>query len=117
MAPDMVPPARGSRALTAVFSTTPCWAESAELVPQFARALDNVLDVVCAAGGEPAHVATLRIYVTDKRLYLGQIKEIGGHYRQILGRHYPAMALIQISALVEEGALVEIEALAAVEPQ
>ena len=83
-------------------------------VAQFAQALHNVLTVVRCAGGDVADVMSLRVYVTDKRRYLALSKAVGMAYRQAFGRHYPAMALVQISDLVEEGALVEIEALAAI---
>lgn len=82
-------------------------------VAQFAQALRNVLTVVRCAGGEAADLMTLRVYVTDKRRYLLHSKALGRAYREVLGRHYPTMALVQVAELVEEGALVEIEALAA----
>lgn len=84
------------------------------IVAQFAQALSNVMTVVRCAGGEAGDVMSLRIYVTDKRRYLAHTKAIGGAYRAVLGRHFPAMALVQVADLLEEGALVEIEALAAV---
>lgn len=87
---------------------------SDDFVAQFRQALENVRAVVRAAGGQPEDVLSLRIYVTDKRLYQGRRKEIGAAYREVLGRHFPAMALVQVADLLEEGALVEIEALAAV---
>ena len=82
-------------------------------VAQFQKALRNVCAVVEAAGGAPTDILSLRIYVTDKRRYLAHVKAVGAAYREILGRHYPAMALVQVADLLEEGALVEIEALAA----
>lgn len=82
-------------------------------VCQFAQALHNVAAVVKAAGGTPADVMTLRIYVTDKRRYMQQTRAIGAAYRAIFGGHYPAMALVEVKDLLEEGALVEIEAMAA----
>jgi enamine deaminase RidA (YjgF/YER057c/UK114 family) len=82
-------------------------------VCQFAQALQNVAAVVKAAGGTPADVLSLRIYVTDKRRYIQQQTAIGVAYRAVFGKHYPAMALLQVADLLEEGALVEIEALAA----
>ncbi len=88
--------------------------EQDALVAQFAQALRNVLTVVRCAGGDVGDIMSLRIYVTDKRRYLAQTKAIGGAYRAVLGRHYPAMALVQIADLLEDGALVEIEALAAI---
>lgn len=84
------------------------------LVAQFAQALRNVLTVVRCAGGTIDDIMSLRIYVTDKRRYLLHSKAVGRAYREVLGRYYPAMALVQVADLLEEGALVEIEALAAV---
>jgi enamine deaminase RidA (YjgF/YER057c/UK114 family) len=81
---------------------------------QFARALDNVLEVVRAAGGTPESVARMVVYVTDKAAYLASAKALGAAWRARLGRHYPAMALVEVKALVEDGALVEIEAVALV---
>jgi len=81
---------------------------------QFAQALRNVHAVVLAAGGTAADVLSLRIYVTDKRLYCDKTRAIGSVYRSLFGSHYPAMALVQIADLLEPGALVEIEALAAI---
>lgn len=80
---------------------------------QFRQALDNVRAVVEQAGGQPAHIVRLTIYVTDKRQYLDQIRDVGAAYRDVLGKHFPAMALVQVADLLEEGALVEIEATAA----
>jgi enamine deaminase RidA (YjgF/YER057c/UK114 family) len=85
---------------------------STEFLPQFARALDNVLAVVREAGGEPACVGRLTIYVTDKEQYRGRLREIGVAYRERMGRHFPAMALVEVRSLLEDGALVEIEATA-----
>lgn len=79
---------------------------------QFTQALDNVLSVVREAGGAPDSIGRLTIYVTDKHRYLADAKAIGAAYRERLGKHYPAMALVQVADLLEEGALVEIEATA-----
>ncbi|MEA2692720.1 MAG: hypothetical protein QOJ16_2107 [Acidobacteriota bacterium] len=79
---------------------------------QFARALANAVAVVRAAGGGPEHVARLTLYVTDRRQYLADLEAVGGAYRQVMGRHYPAMALLEVQSLLEPGALVEIEATA-----
>lgn len=85
---------------------------SPEIGPQFAQALRNVLDVVRAAGGAPEHLGRFTIYVTDKHRYIAARKEIGAAYREQMGRAYPTMALVQVAALLEDGALVEIEATA-----
>jgi enamine deaminase RidA (YjgF/YER057c/UK114 family) len=87
-----------------------------DFVTQFGQALANVVEVVRAAGGEPAHLVRLTVYVTEKRAYLEQLPALGAAYRAVLGRHYPAMALVQVAGLVEDGALVEIEATAALPP-
>jgi enamine deaminase RidA (YjgF/YER057c/UK114 family) len=81
---------------------------------QFAQALRNVLEVVRAAGGDAGHLARLTIYVTDREEYLAALRPLGEAYRAVLGRHYPAMALVEVAALLEPGARVEIEALAVV---
>lgn len=83
-----------------------------DFAAQFARALDNLLAVVREAGGEAANIAQLRVYVRDKRQYLACVKELGAIWRERMGRHYPAMALVQVADLLEEGALVEIEGMA-----
>jgi enamine deaminase RidA (YjgF/YER057c/UK114 family) len=85
---------------------------SAEFAPQFEQALANLVAVLRAAGGTPEDLVSLRIYVTDKRGYLAARGEVGAAYRRHLGRHFPAMALLQVADLLEDGALVEIEGLA-----
>lgn len=94
------------------------WNEHQRLVSedfseQFGQALRNVAAVLKAAGGEPAHLMRMTIYVTDKADYLAQRREVGRQYRAILGRHYPAMVLVQVAALLEPAAKVEISADAA----
>jgi len=85
---------------------------AAELAPQFAKALDNVLAVVRAAGGAPEDIATMTVYVTDIAAYRGAQKELGAAWRARLGKHFPAMALVAVSHLVEPRAVVEIQAVA-----
>ncbi|MBF5043680.1 RidA family protein [Aggregicoccus sp. 17bor-14] len=91
-------------------SETPRFPEG--FAAQFEQALANVLAVVREAGGAPESIARMTVYVTDKHAYLAAAKEIGGAWRKLLGRHYPAMALVQVAALLEDRALVEIEATA-----
>jgi enamine deaminase RidA (YjgF/YER057c/UK114 family) len=87
---------------------------SADFVEQFAQALDNVLDVVWAAGGKPQSLARMVVYVTDKREYRARAKAVGEAWRRRLGKHYPAMALLEVKSLLEDDAKVEIEAIALV---
>ena len=82
---------------------------SEDFVEQFERALRNVLAVVQEAGGAPGGVARLTVYVTDKREYLARTAEIGERWRALMGKHYPAMALVEVKGLLEDGAKVEIE--------
>jgi len=84
------------------------------LAAQTEQALRNVVAVLAEAGARPEHVVRLTWYVTDKRDYLTQRSEIGRVYRAVFGSHYPAMTLVEVAALLEEGALVEIEATAVV---
>ncbi|MGE0492512.1 MAG: RidA family protein [Vulcanimicrobiota bacterium] len=81
---------------------------------QFRRALANVVAVVAEAGGQADQIASMRIYVTDKRLYLAELKEVGAAYREFMGKHFPAMALVEVRGLLEDQALVEIEATAVI---
>ena len=85
---------------------------SGDFAAQFAQALENVLEVVWKAGGGPHSVARMVIYVTDKAEYRRLRKEIGAAYRARMGRHYPAMVLVEVKSLLEDAALVEIEATA-----
>jgi len=87
---------------------------SDDLVAQFAQALDNVLDVVWAGGGTPGSVARMVLYVTDKAEYIRERRRIGEAYRKRMGGHYPAMVLVEVKSLLEDGARVEIEATALV---
>jgi enamine deaminase RidA (YjgF/YER057c/UK114 family) len=79
---------------------------------QFERALANALEVVRAAGGGPENIGRLTIYVTHKQEYLDALGDVGAAYRALMGGHYPAMALVEVTALLEPGAKVEIEATA-----
>lgn len=79
---------------------------------QFERALANVLTVVREAGGGPRNIGRLTIYVTLKQEYLDQLKDVGAAYRGLMEGHYPAMALVEVTGLLEPGAKIEIEATA-----
>ena len=87
---------------------------SPDFVPQFDQALFNIVQVLREGGSAPDHVGRLTIYVTDKKRYLASLPEVGAAYRKHMGKHYPAMALVEVADLLEEGALVEIEATAVV---
>jgi enamine deaminase RidA (YjgF/YER057c/UK114 family) len=84
------------------------------LPQQFEQALRNIIAVVQEAGGKPENIARLTIFIKDKADYLQNTKEIGLRYRTLMGKHFPAMSLLVISDLLEEGALVEIEATAVI---
>jgi enamine deaminase RidA (YjgF/YER057c/UK114 family) len=85
---------------------------SDDITHQFDRALERVLAVVRAAGGEPAHIARMTVYVTDIARYRASRPALGDVWRRHMGAHYPAMALVQVVELVDKGAAVEIEATA-----
>jgi enamine deaminase RidA (YjgF/YER057c/UK114 family) len=85
---------------------------SDELPFQFGRALDHVIAVVRAAGGEPTDIVELTIYVTDLPAYRSSLPAIGAAWRERLGKHFPAMALLGVAGLVEPRAKVEIQAVA-----
>jgi len=87
---------------------------SADLVEQFDRALANVITVVEAGGGRANQIARLIIYVTDKSEYRHRMKEIGERYRARMGRHFPAMVLVEVKSLLEDGAMIEIEGTAVI---
>ena len=86
---------------------------SNDFVDQFDRALANVVAVVVEAGGTAEHIARLIIYVTDKQEYRRRTREVGERYRAHMGRHFPAMVLVEVKGLLDDAAKVEIEGLAA----
>jgi len=86
--------------------------ETRDFIGQMRQALLNVRTVVEQAGGQVQDIARLTWYVTDKRAYLAHQAEVGQVYREVMGRHFPAMTMVVVSALVEDEALVEIEATA-----
>jgi len=88
--------------------------ESDDFVAQVRQALANVVALVAEAGGNPEHVTRLTWYVLDKREYLAAGSALGAAYREVIGRHYPAMSAVQVAGLMEDRARVEIEATAVV---
>ena len=88
--------------------------EATTLPAQFAQTLDNTLAVLREANAGPEHVARMTWYITDKRAYLASLSEIGVIWREKMGKNYPAMAVIEVSALIEDAALIEIETTAVV---
>ena len=95
------------------------WTEDAQLVgddfvAQVERALMNIAAVLAEAGGEPRHLVRMTWFVTDKGEYVARQREIGEAYRRAIGRHFPAMTLVVVKDLLEQGAKVEIEATAVI---
>jgi len=91
-----------------------CRFQSDDFVAQARQALRNVVAVLAAAGAKPEHIARMTWYVTSKREYLAAGPALGAAYREIIGRHFPAMTAVEVSALIEDRAKVEIEATAVV---
>jgi enamine deaminase RidA (YjgF/YER057c/UK114 family) len=85
-----------------------------DFVGQARQALENIVAVLAEGGAKPEHIVRMTWYVLDKREYLGAGAELGAAYRDVIGRHYPAMSAVQVSALMEDRARVEIEATAIV---
>ena len=81
---------------------------------QFRQTIRNILDVLAEAKGKPEHIVRLTWYVLDRDEYLASLKEVGTAYRELMGRHYPTMAVVQVSGLVESQAKLEIEATAVI---
>jgi len=88
--------------------------EGKTFLEQFRQAVRNILAVLAEAGGRPEHLVRLTWYVVDLKEYSAALKDIGAAYRELIGKHYPAMAVVQVSGLVEPGARLEIEATAVV---
>lgn len=87
---------------------------AADFARQVRQALENIVAILAEGGAKPEHLVRMNWFVLDKKEYLDAFKEIGKTYRQIIGRHYPAMTAVAVSELLEEGARVEIEATAVV---
>lgn len=87
---------------------------SDDFVAQTRQTLANTVAVLAEAGARPEHVVRMTWYITDKAAYLARAAEVGAVYREIMGRHYPAMAMVEVTALIEDRAKVEIETTAVV---
>ncbi|MFN7103309.1 MAG: RidA family protein [Pseudorhizobium sp.] len=91
-----------------------CQFESDDFVEQVRQTLENVVAILAAGGAGPEHVTTMTWYFTDKAEYLANLKGIGRVYRDVMGRNFPAMAALQVAALLEDRAKIEIQAIAVV---
>ena len=94
--------------------TGECKWEARDFAGQFRQAIKNILAVLAEAKGRPEHIVRLTWYVLDKKEYLASLKEVGAAYRELMGKHYPTMAVVQVGALVEDEARLEIEATAVI---
>jgi enamine deaminase RidA (YjgF/YER057c/UK114 family) len=88
--------------------------EAKDFAGQFRQTLKNTLAVLAEAGAGPEHIVRMTWYITDKKEYLDAIKEVGAAYRELIGKHYPTMAVVQVVALMEGEAKVEIETTAVI---
>ncbi len=88
--------------------------ESDDFIEQTRLALLNVLAVMQAAHASPEHMVRMTWYITDRNMYQSRLKELGAVYREVMGKHYPAMSCIVVNGLVEERALVEVEVTAVI---
>lgn len=86
-----------------------CEFETDSFVGQLQQTLENIVDILREAGAGPEHIVRLTWYVTDRAEYNNSLKEIGMVYREVIGRHYPPMAVVEVKGLMEERAKVEIE--------
>ncbi len=91
-----------------------CRFEALDLVGQVRQTLQNIVAVLAEAGAGPEHITTMTWYLLDKKDYIAKRREIGRAYMDVIGRHFPAMAAVQVSGLIEDEALVEIQATAVV---
>jgi enamine deaminase RidA (YjgF/YER057c/UK114 family) len=87
---------------------------SDDFAAQTGQALRNIVTILAEAGGRPEHIVRLTWYITDKAEYLGQLRQVGAVYREVMGRHFPTMTMVQVVALIEDRAKVEIEATAVI---
>lgn len=89
--------------------------ESDQITDQFRKTLENIVSVLAEDDARPEHIVKMTWYITDKKEYLSNLKEIGAIYREVIGKNYPVMACVEVSALMEDKAKIEIETTAVVE--
>jgi enamine deaminase RidA (YjgF/YER057c/UK114 family) len=85
-----------------------------DFVKQARQTLKNIVDVLSEAGAKPEHIVRMNWYVVDKQEYIGSYKQLGVVYREIIGRHYPAMTAVEVTSLIEDAARLEIEVTAVI---
>jgi enamine deaminase RidA (YjgF/YER057c/UK114 family) len=88
--------------------------EARDFAGQFRQALKNIIEILKEGNAKPEHIVRLTWYVLDKKEYLASLREVGLAYRELMGRHYPTMAVVQVTGLVEDEARLEIEATAVI---
>ena len=88
--------------------------ETDDFAGQVRQTLENIVAILAEAGAGPEHITTMTWYFTSKQEYLASLKEVGRAYREVIGKHFPAMAAVEVTALVEDRAKVEIQAMAVV---
>lgn len=127
--PSLVPPRGYAHGMLAPAGGRPLWLAGQvawdgqgrmvgeDFAMQFGQALSNLVEVVRTAGGSAEHVAQLTIFVVDRGEYLRALEAVGEAYRRVMGRHYPAMALVEVAALLDPGARVEIQGMAWLPPE
>lgn len=86
-----------------------CVFETGDFIAQIKQALLNVCAVLESAGAGPEHITRMTWFITDKQAYVSRLAELGPVYREVIGKHFPAMSVVEVSALIEDEALVEIE--------
>lgn len=108
--------ARGELVFTAglIGWNAQCEFESDDFVEQTRLALENTVAVLAEAQAQPSHIVRMVWYVTDKQAYLSRARDVGAVWRDVIGRHFPAMAVVEVAALMEDRALIEIESIAVV---
>jgi len=94
--------------------TGQCRFEAHDLAGQVRQTLENIVAILAEAGAGPEHITTMTWYVVDRKAYSASLKEIGAAYKAVMGRSFPAMAVVEVSGLIEDEALVEIQAFAVI---